>query len=146
MVCINPNYNLVCCTRNLMFDAGLSSWTVEPPGSFNLLDWTQTSFISHFLPSLNTVILNTTTFSSRFSPPVPPNPSPYHFTFYLQADNKLIKFSFCIFYQSLRKKRGQSQGMRISSASPPPLPPFNLEQSLPALEQLMGECCYPLSS
>ena len=29
--------------------------------------------------------------------------------------------------------------MRISSASPPPLPGFNMEQSLPALEHLLGK-------
>lgn len=42
--------------------------------------------------------------------------------------------------QNLQRKRGQKQGMRISSASPPPMSHnFSIEQCLPALEQLMGE-------
>ena len=43
-------------------------------------------------------------------------------------------------HQSLRKKSGQNHGMRVSSASPPPiLNNFSIEQCFPALEQLMGK-------
>ena len=42
--------------------------------------------------------------------------------------------------QSLQRRKGLHQGMRISSASPPPIfSTFNIEQSLPALQHIMGE-------
>ena len=50
------------------------------------------------------------------------------------------KFVCNTYHQSLRKKSGHNHGMRVSSASPPPiLNSFSIEQCFPALEQLMGK-------